>query len=408
MIANVVQGGGGKWRTMVDDGLYGGKMAVGALYRTELAQGLSGLGYRIGKTRADGRFEIVGVPRKVIEAFSTRRAEIGAAMKARDLGAPGDDPRLADRAALLTRARKRGVDKDALRDVRARQATEPGFPVEAVAQLKRAGMRTVIMDEIMRQRDADLKEAVRASLAGEVKTAFEKLDDRVSEVPKSELGIEVASRWLKGSPAERQTTGVIAPTRALRDEINETIRDRLIGEGAVHGPARRGEKLVSRGLTNAEMSRASNYAAGDTVIFNRRYKTLAVEKGDEREAAKVDHGAHTVHLKDGRGNIVEWQPWRHAGAKGGVEVTGARRWNFAPATASGGHATIPAPGWSTGRWRKWNPSLGTACGSTSKTEAQWNSRTMMRNCRYPGPAGHGAEGTAGTESAARAEGLRPG
>ena len=53
------------------------------------------------------------------------------------------------------------------------------------------------MDEIMRQRDADLKEAVRASLAGEVKTAFEKLDDRVSEVPKSELGLEVASRWLK-------------------------------------------------------------------------------------------------------------------------------------------------------------------------------------------------------------------
>ena len=576
MITNVVQGGGGKWRTMVDDGLYGGKMAVGVLYRAELAQGLSGLGYRIEKTRAGGRFEIVGVPRKVIEAFSTRRAEIGAAMKARDLGAPGDDPRLADRAALLTRARKRGVDKDALRDVRARQAMEPGFPVEAVvegsktgqmearqhrdgiqddlftgqdataseavawavghlserqavfshadllattlglapgavsveaaekavgrmeaqgglhaatgtnhrflahhaglaagrgtpkglwnlraafdktllvvdesalastkqvrdllkvatvlwiprvvlvgdekqldgveagapfAQLKRAGTRTVVMDEIMRQRDADLKEAVRASLAGEVKTAFEKLGDRVSEVPKSERGIEVASRWRKGSSAERQTTGVIAPTRALRDEINETIRDRLIEEGAVHGPARRGEKLVSRGLTNAEMSRASNYAAGDTVIFNRRYKTLAVEKGDEREVAKVDHGAHTVHLKDGRGNIVERQPWRHAGAKGGVEVTGARRRNFAPATASGGHATIPAPGWSTGRWRKWNPSLGTACGSTSKTEAQWNSRTMMRNCRYPGSAGHGAEGTASTESAARAEGLRSG
>lgn len=90
MIANVVQGGGGKWRTIVDDGLYGGKVAVGVLYRAELAQDLSELGYRIEKTHGDGRFEIVGVPRKVIEAFSTRRAEIGAAMKARDLGAPGD------------------------------------------------------------------------------------------------------------------------------------------------------------------------------------------------------------------------------------------------------------------------------------------------------------------------------
>ena len=142
----------------------------------------------------------------------------------------------------------------------------------------------------------------------------------MSEAPKSELGLEVAARWLKGSPAERQTTGVIAPTRAFRDEINAHIRGYLIWEGVVHGPERRGEKLVSRGLTKAEMSRASNYAAGDTVIFNRRYKTLGVEKGDERTVARVDHEAHTVHLKDGRGNVVDWQPWWLAGAKGGVEV----------------------------------------------------------------------------------------
>ena len=120
VIANMVQGGDGKWRTMVDDGLYRGKMAIGAIYRAELAQGLCELGYRVEKTHADGRFEIAGVPRSMIEAFSTRRAEIEAAMEARELGTPGDDPKLADRAALLTRARKRDVDKDALRDAWAR------------------------------------------------------------------------------------------------------------------------------------------------------------------------------------------------------------------------------------------------------------------------------------------------
>ena len=31
VIANMVRGGDGKWRTMVDDGLYGGKMAIGAI-----------------------------------------------------------------------------------------------------------------------------------------------------------------------------------------------------------------------------------------------------------------------------------------------------------------------------------------------------------------------------------------
>ena len=77
VIANMVQGGDGKWRTMVDDGLYRSKMAIGAIYRAELAQGLSGLGYRIEKTHADGRFEVAGVPRAVIEAFSTARRDRG-------------------------------------------------------------------------------------------------------------------------------------------------------------------------------------------------------------------------------------------------------------------------------------------------------------------------------------------
>ena len=40
VVANMVQDDAGKWRTMVNDGLYRNKMAVGAIYRGELAQGL--------------------------------------------------------------------------------------------------------------------------------------------------------------------------------------------------------------------------------------------------------------------------------------------------------------------------------------------------------------------------------
>ena len=132
VLANMVQGEDGKWRTMVNDGLYHNKMAMGAVYRAELAQGLSRLGYGIEKTHADGRFEIAGVPRKVIEAFSTRRAEIETAMRERELGAPGDNPHLAGRAALMTRAAKRDVDKAALARTWSRQSEELGFSAETV------------------------------------------------------------------------------------------------------------------------------------------------------------------------------------------------------------------------------------------------------------------------------------
>lgn len=62
----------------VGDGLFNGKMAIGAIYRAELAQGLGELGYGIDQSHAAGRFEIAGVLPEVIDAVSTRRAEIEA------------------------------------------------------------------------------------------------------------------------------------------------------------------------------------------------------------------------------------------------------------------------------------------------------------------------------------------
>ena len=99
---------------MANEGLYERQKLIGMLYRNELARNLADLGYGIEKTHADGRFEIAGVSREVVEAFSTRRAEIEAAMEERNLGATGDNPRIAERAALMTRAAKRDVDRDAL------------------------------------------------------------------------------------------------------------------------------------------------------------------------------------------------------------------------------------------------------------------------------------------------------
>ena len=129
----MVQGEDGKWRSMANEGLYARQKLIGMLYRNELAARLGKLGYDIEKTYADGRFEIAGVSREVVEAFSSRRAEIEAAMEARDLGSSADNPRLAERAALMTRAKKRDVDRDELRSVWQRQTADLGFDARALA-----------------------------------------------------------------------------------------------------------------------------------------------------------------------------------------------------------------------------------------------------------------------------------
>ena len=654
VLANMVQAQDGKWRSMSNEGLYANQKLIGMLYRSELAAGLGRLGYAIEKTHADGRFEIEGVSRETIEAFSSRRAEIEAAMEARGLGASADNPRIAERAALMTRAAKRDVDRGELRGVWRRQAadlgldagalvagamersgmaerepapdrvsgegrtmepeapgpqdigdlragtaaathapaedrgsvhddgrapesqtasnatpqspaaeavawamahlsereavftrsgllaaalahapgaaamgdverevaalekagtlhavdlsgaeaslatdrtvgeeretvalmrggqargrapmrgwqvqghlnkgpltsgqkdavklilsakdrvvgvqgyagtgkttmlnrartlaekkgwrmaglapsasaaqtlaSEAGIPTETLqmflarnagvaegrltrkgaremraafaktilvvdegslastvqardllriaaelrmprvvlvgdakqldavdagkpfAQLQAAGMETATMDEIMRQRDPVLKEAVEASLKGDIGRAFEKLGSNVAEVKPDNIAGAVAARWLRLDAEARENTGVMAPSHELRQAINGHIRERLAREGRIHGPAMESERLVSKGYTNAEKAFAANYGAGDVVAFHRPYKRIGVEKGDERRVMGVDHKAGAVMIEDGKGGKVAWKPEEIGGRRGGSEV----------------------------------------------------------------------------------------
>ena len=640
VLANMVRGEDDKWRSMANEKLYGSKMLLGALYRNELAAALTRLGYRLEKTHADGRFEIAGVSRETIEAFSTRRAEIEAAMAERGLGTPGDNPRFAERASLMTRAGKRDIDRGELRGVWERQAADLGLDARALvaeaagnsavpvreaaapvpddaggvrqpgagaadgpsrepgsagdpvrtaareavpqgaraspaadavawalahlsereavfartdlfaaalsfapgtvtmaeaerevaaleeagalhavdipgaedslatartvaeeretvasmrsgqgrgaiamrswavlghlnkgpltagqkeavklilssddrvvgvqgyagsgkttmldrarvlaakkgyrmmglapsasavqtlgaeagirsetlqrflarnagvaggrltkngakemraafaktilvvdegslaatvqardllrianelriprvvlvgdakqldavdagkpfAQLQAAGMKTAVMDEIMRQRAPALKEAVEASLRGEIGKAFEKLGGNVAEVKPDNIAGAVAARWLRLSAEARENTGVMAPSHELRQAINGHVRVRLAREGRIHGPAMKSERLVSRGYTNAEKALAGNYGVGDVVAFHRPYKRIGVEKGDERRVMGVDHKTRTVLLDNAKGGKVAWKPGEIGGRRGGSEV----------------------------------------------------------------------------------------
>ena len=138
VIANMLRGPDGKWRTMSNESLYASKMLLGALYRSELAGELAKLGYGIERTHADGRFEIAGVSRQTIDAFSTRRAEIEAAMDGRGLGSTAENQPLARRAALMTRAAKRDVDRAELRATWEKQAAGLDFDARGLVAAARA------------------------------------------------------------------------------------------------------------------------------------------------------------------------------------------------------------------------------------------------------------------------------
>ena len=202
-------------------------------------------------------------------------------------------------------------------DARQLDAVDAGKPF---AQLQAAGMATATMDEIMRQRDPALKEAVEASLRGDVVRAFAKLGGNVAEVKPDNIAGAVAARWLRLDAEARENTGVMAPSHELRQAINGHIRQRLEREGRLHGRAIGSERLVSKGYTNAEKALADNYEPGDVVAFHRPYLRIGVEKGDERRVTGVDREAGAVLLADGEGGSVAWKPEEIGGRRGGSEV----------------------------------------------------------------------------------------
>ena len=211
-------------------------------------------------------------------------------------------------------------------DAKQLDAVDAGKPF---AQLQAAGMQTATMDEIMRQRDPVLKEAVEASLKGDIEKAFDKLGSNVAEVKPDNIAGAVAARWLRLDEEARANTGVMAPSHELRQAINGHIRERLDREGRIHGRAMGSERLVSKGYTNAEKALADNYEPGDVVAFHRPYKRIGVEKGDERRVTGVDRKAGAVLLADGRGRLHRLEAGgnrRPAGRQRGL----SRRGNRAP------------------------------------------------------------------------------
>jgi conjugative relaxase-like TrwC/TraI family protein len=101
----------GQYRAIDNQMLYLDKMLYGQIYRNELAQKLLGKGYEVEiSNQEQGFFELAGVSRDQIEAFSSRRLEIVAELEKRGLSSAKD----AERATLLTRQAKEDRDLDKL------------------------------------------------------------------------------------------------------------------------------------------------------------------------------------------------------------------------------------------------------------------------------------------------------
>jgi conjugative relaxase-like TrwC/TraI family protein len=162
------------WRSLEPRAIYQLQKQIGAIYRQELALKVRELGYEI-EAGKDSMFEIKGVPGDVITAFSTRSAEIEAALGER--GTSRDAASAAEKqiAALDTRQAKVATDHASLVADWRETASAAGFGADA----RMAAVKDAEVKAASASHRADM--GAQSSMAGlAVARAADKLSERQS------------------------------------------------------------------------------------------------------------------------------------------------------------------------------------------------------------------------------------
>jgi conjugative relaxase-like TrwC/TraI family protein len=183
-------------------------------------------------------------------------------------------------------------------DRRQHEAVEAGRPF---AQLQDAGMRTVKLEEIVRQKDPELKQVVEQLARGEVREAIQNLDrqGRVHEIQGHDERIAAIATEYAQSP---ENTLVISPDNRSRMEINERVHAELQRTGLVSNEDHRIRTLVPRqALTGADRTWAERYEVGDVLRYSRASKETGIGKGAYAQVKTIDAPRNrlTVELQDG-------------------------------------------------------------------------------------------------------------
>jgi conjugative relaxase-like TrwC/TraI family protein len=196
-------------------------------------------------------------------------------------------------------------------DVRQHQAVEAGRPYE---QLQTAGMRTASLDEIVRQKDPELKQAVEQLARGEVRTAVASLTQqgRIHEIADHQ---ERLSQMAHDYAEKPQNTLVISPDNESRRELNAIIHREMQQRGLVSHDERRVRVLDPRQeLTGTDRAWAAQYHPGDVLRYSKGSTQLGIESGSYAMMRRVENAEkNLITVERANGQEVTYDPRRLRG-----------------------------------------------------------------------------------------------
>ena len=295
----------GTWGALNEKELFEFKLALGAVYRAELASELAkGLGFDIEADREYSR--IAGIPKELEEEFSKRREQIEAALAER--GFSGG--KAAEVAALDTRKGKEVLDAEVLRDQWTTIAAEYGVTAESLQTLRTREMEPN-PDSLSLDRPELLQKLTAMEAVFREKDLFRAVGVACSQAGwgSDEVKAEVAA--LLRDPA-------VVKLRGKDGEIYYTTRDMLALEQEIQSLAREGKDDRSHILTPEAVT-----AAVARFEFEKGF-SLSAEQRTAIEHLTVQAGRIKIlegHAGAGKSTVLI--PIRMALEASGFEVVGA-------------------------------------------------------------------------------------
>lgn len=200
------------------------------------------------------------------------------------------------------------------------------------AILQQAGVRTLTITEITRQKDEALKKAVHELYQKNFSRVFKLLEKNTIEVGSEWVGEKrldnrsirleaIRDDYLNRDSVRRAQTLIVTFGNDDRILQNALIREGLKQRGELSGNPVITTVLMPQRLSEVERTQVSHYQIGDRVRFNTHDAALGVEKGDYWSVKAIYREQNTLELEKWGRDPMLWKPRAWTGKDPvGVEI----------------------------------------------------------------------------------------
>ena len=230
-----------------------------------------------------------------------------------------DESSLASTEQMRDFLRRIGPDDKVLLigDVRQHQGVDAGKPFE---QLQESGMRTALLDRIVRQKDPELLRAVEHLSKNEVEAGVRLLQNqgRVTEIPDADQRISTIAKSYADRP---ENTIIVSPDNASRRALNQAVRQELQAAGLLDTDNHSIPVLTPRSdMTGADRAWAARYETGDVLHYVRGSKEHGIEAGSYAQVVDVSPKDNLLTVRRPDGVLATYDPSRLRGISAYREI----------------------------------------------------------------------------------------